>query len=134
EGAADKSGLPFPIRVRDGAVEIGGQSIRGREVGAAFVYPNPARRDRYVVVVAGADVPGTLRATSLPELRPDFVVWDERLAPARGHLLLGAASVRAAGFFRPDWSLPPRLDDPLAKPAARIADEPASEGDGTDEL
>jgi hypothetical protein len=118
EEAAAKRGAPLPIRVREGAVEIGKETLTGRELGAAFIHPNPVRRDRYVVVVAGADVPGMLRATSLPDLLPDFVVWDHRVAPARGHLVLGSASVRAAGFFERDWSLPPRFADPLAKPVA----------------
>ena len=62
------------------------ERFTGRELGAAFIRPNPARPDRYVVVVAGADVTGTLRATSLPDLVPDFVVWDEGLAPSRTEL------------------------------------------------
>jgi hypothetical protein len=66
-------------------------------------------------VVAGTDVPGTLRALSLPELLPDFVVWDERLAPSRGQLLLGAGSVRAGGFFTKEWALPAQIEDPFAK-------------------
>ncbi len=106
---------PLPIHVDAGAVRIGAQRIAGREVGAAFVYPNPARGDRYVVVVAGADVGGTLRALSLPDLLPDFAVWDEGVAPARGQLLLGSGTLRAAGLFRNDWSLPPTWADPLAK-------------------
>ena len=96
----------LPIRVESGAVTVGTQRITGRELGAAFVYPNPLRLDRYVAVVAGADIAGTLRAISLPELLPDFIVWDETIAPARGQLLLGGAPTRAAGLFGNDWSLP----------------------------
>jgi hypothetical protein len=112
----------FPIQIEDGEVVVGREHLRGREVGAAFIRPNPARRDRYVVVVAGADVPGMLRATSLPDLVPDFVVWDATMSPARGQLLLGAGAVRAAGFFEKDWSLPADVRDPLAsatRPGAR---------------
>lgn len=107
-------GAAFPIHVEAGAVTIAGQRITGREVGAAFVYPNPLRADRYVVVVAGADVAGMLRAESLPEFLPDFVVWDAALAPARGGVLLGSATLRAGGFFKNDWSLPATFADPLA--------------------
>ena len=57
------------------------------------------------VIRAGAEE-GTLRALSLPDLLPDFVVYDEKVAPARGQLVLGSASLRAAGFFGLDWSLP----------------------------
>ncbi len=104
----------FPIHVERGAVVLGPQRVTGTELGAAFIHPNPLRPARYVVVIAGADVPGTLRALSLPDLLPDFVVWDAALAPARGGLLLGAGTVRAGGMFRKDWTLPATTDDPLA--------------------
>lgn len=96
----------LPIRVESGAVTVGTQRFTGRALGAAFVYPNPQRPDRYVAVVAGADVTGTLRALSLPDLLPDWVVWDEAIAPARGQLLLGGVPTRSAGLFGNDWSLP----------------------------
>ena len=119
EGTAAAAGSPFPIRIERGRVSIARgtevERISGREVGAAFIHPNPARPDRYVVVVAGADMPGTLRSLSLPDLLPDFVVWDAAVAPARGQLLLGGGTLRAAGLFRNDWSLPAKLGDPLAR-------------------
>ena len=105
----------FPIRVEAGAVTVGRERFAGRELGAAFVRPNPTRADRYVVVVAGADVPGTLRGMSLPDLLPDFVVWDETVAPARGQILLGAGSFRAGGFFDKEWALPAKTADPFAR-------------------
>jgi hypothetical protein len=113
----------LPIHVEPGAVRIGKERIVGKELGAAFIHPNPARPDRYVVVVAGADALGTLRATSLPELLPDFMVWDERLAAANGQLVLGSATLRAAGLFRNDWSLPASIRDPLG-PRAPVGDAP----------
>lgn len=106
---------PLPLRVQEGAVTIGAMRVTGREVGAAFVHPNPARSDRYVVVVAGADVEGMLRAMSLPDLLPDFVVWDSAVARGRGQILLGSGTFRAAGFFDKRWALPASLADPLAK-------------------
>ena len=106
---------PMPIEVSAGSVRIGTDTITGKELGAVFVRPNPARLDRYVVVVAGADVPGTLRATSLPDLLPDFVVWDEAVAPAHGGTLLGSGALRAGGFFTKEWALPASYADPLAK-------------------
>ena len=99
-------GASLPIHVDGGAVTLGSQRFTGRELGAAFVVPNPLRPDRYLAVVAGADVAGMLRAMALPELLPDFIVWDETIAPARGQLLLGGVPTRAAGLFGNDWSLP----------------------------
>jgi poly(3-hydroxybutyrate) depolymerase len=105
----------LPVRVEGGSIVIGGERIQGRELGAAFVRPNPRRPDRYVVVVEGVDATGTWRSLSLPSLLPDFVVYDVDLAPSRGQMLIGAGSVRAAGFFDDDWSLPTSFHDPLAQ-------------------
>ena len=104
----------LPITVDGDAVVVGGKRMTGSQVGAAFIRPNPRRPDRYLVVVEGVDALGTWRSLSLPDLVPDFVVWDEQLAPSRGQVLLGPGMARAAGFFENDWSLPGRIDDPLA--------------------
>jgi poly(3-hydroxybutyrate) depolymerase len=114
DAAASKTGAPLPMHVDAGGVTLGAERFTGTELGGAFIHPNPLRPERYVVVVAGSDAAGTLRALSLPDLLPDFVVWDHEVARARGKLLLGAASLRAGGFFRNDWSLPARTADPLA--------------------
>ena len=109
-----RSNLELPIVIDGGAIVLGGERVEGRELGAAFVRPNPRRPDRYLVVVEGVDAAGTWRSLSLPSLLPDFVVYDADLAPARGQMLLGAGAVRAGGFFTGDWSLPASFHDPLA--------------------
>ncbi|MDB5219379.1 MAG: hypothetical protein JWO86_7306 [Myxococcaceae bacterium] len=128
--AALERASAFPIHVEAGAVTVGQQRFTGKELGAAFVRPNPLRPDRYVVVMAGADVPGTLRAMSLPDLLPDFAVWDEGLAPSRGQVLLGAGALRAGGTFTKEWALPAQVADPLAKssrvPAVKAEPDPSS--------
>ena len=77
------------------------------------------RPDRYVVVVAGADVAGhaacALAAGSPPRLRR----LGRGLAPSRGQILLGAGSLRAGGLFTKDWSLPAQIADPLAQRTLR---------------
>jgi len=93
---------------------VGGQKITGSQLGAAFIRPNPKRTDRYVVVVEGADALGTWRSLSLPELLPDFIVYDEDVAPARGQQLLSAGVARAGGFFTNEWALPADISDPSA--------------------
>jgi hypothetical protein len=60
-----------------------------------------------VVVIAGVDVPGTLRAMSLPDMLPDYVVYDRRLAAARGQLVLGKAELVEGGLFDERWGLSP---------------------------
>jgi hypothetical protein len=110
----------FPIRIDGEEVVLGDRRIGPREardalekpaaraaqLGVVFVHPNPRRPDRYVVVVEGVGPLGTWRSLSLPDMLPDFAVYDEDVAPARGALLLGAGTLRAAGFFANDWSLP----------------------------
>ena len=102
----------LPIRIDGEDVIVGSNRIAPKseggafsQLGAAFIRPNPRRPDRYVVVVEGAGPLGTWRSTSLPELLPDYVVYDEDVSPARGQLLLGAATLRAAGFFDQDWGV-----------------------------
>jgi hypothetical protein len=75
------------------------------QLGVAFVWPNPRRADRYVVVVEGVGPLGTWRSTSLPDMLPDYAVFDEGVAQARGQLLLGGASFRLAGYFGKEWEL-----------------------------
>lgn len=96
----------LPARIEGDALVFGGTRFTGASVGAAFIRPNPARPDRYVVVVEGVEPRGTFRALALPDLLPDFVVFDDDVANARGQMVLGSAKVRAAGFFGNDWSLP----------------------------
>jgi hypothetical protein len=103
----------FPVRIDGGNVVLGERVIapkpgreNGSQLGAAFIRPNPRRPDRYVVVVEGVGPLGTWRSLSLPDMLPDFVVYDEDIAPARGLFLLGGATLRAAGFFGEEWSLP----------------------------
>jgi hypothetical protein len=77
---------------------------KGKDIGVAFIYPNPKHPSRYVIVLEGTSALGTFRAIALPELLPDFVVYDDRIAFARGLIPLGTATPLAAGLFRSDWS------------------------------
>jgi hypothetical protein len=95
----------LPIRVEQDGIVLGSQRVEGEELGTLFIYPNPRVPERYVVVLAGVNVQGTLRALSLPRLLPDFVVWDGGVAGARGQMVLGNASLRAGGMFDRDWQL-----------------------------
>jgi hypothetical protein len=79
----------------------------GSDIGVAFVYPNPKHPTRYVLVLEGTSALGTFRATALPDLVPDYMVFDERIASARGQAALGDATPLSAGIFRKDWSFRP---------------------------
>jgi len=102
----------FPIRIEGDDVVLAGKHVAPRDgasdrsqLGAAFIRPNPRRPDRYVVVVEGVGPLGTWRSLSLPDMLPDWVVFDDALEPARAGLILGAGDVRAGGYFSNDWSL-----------------------------
>ncbi len=112
----------LPIKIEGDTVVMGGVRYQGNQLGAAFVRPNPKRTDRYLVVVEGTTALGTWRSLSLPDLLPDFVVYDEKIEPSRGQMLLSNGAVLAGGFFKNDWSLPQVVNDPLAnsvRPAAK---------------
>jgi predicted esterase len=104
----------FPIHVDGDDFVVGTRRISCKDgeadrsqLGAAFIRPNPRRPDRYVVVVEGIGPLGTWRSLSLPDMLPDYVVYDEDVAAAHGQLILGAGTLRVGGFFGRDWALAP---------------------------
>jgi hypothetical protein len=104
----------LPIRIEGDDVVLGATRVTPKagtadhsQLGVAFIHPNPRRPDHYVVVVEGVGPLGTWRSLSLPDILPDYIVFDDDVAPARGGLLLGAGTTRAGGFFTNDWALPP---------------------------
>ena len=103
----------LPVRIDGAAVVLGDRRIEASDgptdrsqLGVAFIRPNPKRPDRYVVIVEGVGALGTWRSLSLPDMLPDFVVYDADVGPARGGLILGSATVRTGGFFTNDWGVP----------------------------
>lgn len=84
----------LPVRFDADALVVDGAAHRGDEVGTVFVAANslappssgPAPR---VLVIAGTTPLGTWRSTFLPDLLPDLVVFDERIAPARDRFAAG---------------------------------------------
>jgi hypothetical protein len=90
----------LPVGLGAEALTVGGRRFDGADVGAVFAAPDPDRPERAVLVITGRSPTAVLRSHSLPDLLPAYVVYDERVAGARGRVLLGpAASVLAAGFF-----------------------------------
>lgn len=123
----------LPIRLEGDRVRVGDRLLSGDgELGAAFVVPHPRagkEAPAYLVVVEGVTWRGTLRALSLPDLIPDFVVFDGRVAPSRGLPILTNGALLAGGFFDGDWKLPSVIDDPLW--AAMTDTKRSREKDGT---
>ncbi|HXX66679.1 MAG TPA: alpha/beta hydrolase-fold protein [Polyangiaceae bacterium] len=104
----------MPIRIEGDSIVVGSMRIAPKDgdasrsqLGTMFIQPNPMRPGHYVVVVEGLGPLGTWRSLSLPELLPDYVVYDGDVTPARGSLVLGGATLRAGGYFGQDWSVTP---------------------------
>lgn len=102
----------LPVSVQGNELRFGDKRYSGPSVGTALIYPNPKRSDQYVAVIASPTAQGIWRALSLPNLLPDYVVYDERLAPARGQMVIGHAETLAAGLFDESWGLGDGATDP----------------------
>jgi poly(3-hydroxybutyrate) depolymerase len=95
----------LPIRITGEAIMLGDDEHRGEHTGTAFVAPNPLNPERPVLVIAGIRPLGTLHAASLPDILPDYVVYDERVRAARDRWSCGGTGCeyRAHGFFDMHW-------------------------------
>ncbi len=90
----------LPMRIEGDTLRHGARTYRGAQVGAVFVAANPDATDRAVLVVTGTSALGVWRSRFLPDLVPDYVVFDEHIAAARGRIILGShARVLSAGFW-----------------------------------
>ncbi|MFO0747762.1 MAG: prolyl oligopeptidase family serine peptidase [Myxococcota bacterium] len=98
-----KAGISFEAH----ALVVGGERFEGDDVGISVIRPSPFDPDRYVVVHAGVGPEGTLSSRYLPELTPDWLVYDEGIRAVFGDRILGPRSVLAGGFFDDAWQLVP---------------------------
>lgn len=100
----------LPLHVRPGRVVLGDKILNDPELAAVFIFPSPfadPKEPRTVVVAAGASLAATLRIPALPELLPDWVVFDRGVLPAKGQQLLTPGTFVAAGMFDEAWQLIP---------------------------
>jgi poly(3-hydroxybutyrate) depolymerase len=103
-------GTKLPLRVQADGVRIGGRLLRGPEIGATFVYPNPDAPSWYLRVVGGT-TPTSYRLVlkDLPRYLPDYVVFDEQIkAKGRRYVPVVGKNRRllAVGYFDESWQLP----------------------------
>jgi hypothetical protein len=89
----------LPVRFDERGLTVRGVRYEGPEVATSFLAQSPFAPDEYVVVHAGMSPASTLRARNLPRLAPDFLVYDQRLTPSPGALLVGNRAVLTAGFW-----------------------------------
>ncbi|MCC6361285.1 MAG: hypothetical protein IT450_21310, partial [Phycisphaerales bacterium] len=93
-----------PVQVTRGSVQIGERRIEGRDLLCLVVRPRPGSEVASVGAIAGSGVEGSRLADRIPYFLagvafPDCTVLSTRV------LREGAAGVKAAGFFGPDWSV-----------------------------
>lgn len=98
----------LPITIEDAAIEVGGRRYEGEQLGTVFVAPNPDAPERALLVIAGTGPLGSWRSLSLPDILPDYVIYDEAIEPVRGHWAAGGTGGGSleAGLFNMDWSPP----------------------------
>ena len=93
----------LPVTFEKGALVLRGKRYEGDDVGASFIHPHPRDPKEYVVVHAGTTFRGTLASRHLPQLAPDFLIYDKGILAMRGELLLDRRTVKEGGFFDETW-------------------------------
>lgn len=99
--AAQATGLPVQF-------DATGVTVRGKRhegsVGVSLIFPSPWSKSEYVVLHAGTDVAATLASRNLPEIVPDYLVYDaDGMSKQVGLTLLDERTVRDGGFFDRSW-------------------------------
>ncbi|MFO0590089.1 MAG: alpha/beta hydrolase-fold protein [Polyangiaceae bacterium] len=95
----------LPAQFEPNAITFRGKRYEGDDLAISFIYPHPRDPKEYVVVHAGTTFKGTLASRSLPQLAPDFLIYDRKLTVMRGELLLDrrGPAVKEGGFFDEGW-------------------------------
>ncbi len=93
-----------PIQVRDGAIRAGDREESGADLVCLVVRPHPSDGRAAVAAIAPTGDVGARMSVALPYFvsgvgYPDWTVLGTEM------LEQGAAGIRGAGFFGPDWSL-----------------------------
>lgn len=91
----------------DGALEVAGRRFEGPEIGISVIRPSALVPGRYLVLHAGLGPDGTLSSRYLPELAPDYLVYDSGMRAVFGDRILGNREVLMGGFFDDDWRFSP---------------------------
>jgi hypothetical protein len=101
----------LPIGVGEEHLEVRGERLTGRGLGARFVCPNPLAPDRYLVVAAGTTAEAVERGGRLPLYLADYIIYDNQTTQKRAFMILGSRPEIETGFFTEDWKLPPEEKD-----------------------
>jgi pimeloyl-ACP methyl ester carboxylesterase len=98
----------LPIRIEDQRMFFGKKRIRGDNLAAEFVYPNPSNPERFVLVHEGVGLSGLKLSNFFTPLYsgaglPDFIIFDNQVRYE------GWGGVICAGFFDSGWQIDERL-------------------------
>lgn len=93
----------LPVRFEANALTVRGKRYEGRDLGVSLIHPHPKNEAEYIVLHAGLGERGTLASRHLPQLVPDYLVYDGRITVQRGELLLDKRIVLEGGFFNQNW-------------------------------
>ncbi len=93
-----------PVQVSGNAVNIGSHTITGDNLATLFIRPRKDSDRATVGVVAGTGISGMRLTTDLPypyagRAYPDIIIMDTTMLEGQ------ESTVKAAGFFGPDWSV-----------------------------
>lgn len=93
----------LPVRFEDDALVFDGVRYEGADVGISTILPSPFDPGHALVLHAGVGAEGTLSARYLPELAPDWLIYDSRLRATWGDYVLGRRDVLAGGLYDGMW-------------------------------
>jgi len=95
----------LPAQIEASAITLRGKRYEGEDLGVSLIYPHPRDPKEYVVLHAGTTFRGTLGSRHLPQLAPDFLIYDPRISIQRGELLLDkrGPAIKEGGFFDEAW-------------------------------
>ena len=95
----------LPIRVNGDHIVAGNQTYRGKAPAASFIYPNPLNPERYVVVHTAVSLEGLFYTDHLPEVVPDYIIYDGPTWRRKRERTLVDRQTLAVGFFDKSWQL-----------------------------
>lgn len=95
----------LPIRVSNNAIVAGKKRLQGIAPAAAFIYPNPLNPKRYVVVYTGVSAEALFYVNHLPQMLPDYIVFDGPKWAFKGGRILNGRQILDAGFFDGSWAM-----------------------------
>lgn len=96
----------LPVQFEEEALVLGKKRFEGQGVGISIIHPSPLNPDEYVVLHAGTSIRGTGASRFLPDLVPDFLIYDDRITEQWGRTLLEDRPILHGGFFDANWQLP----------------------------